>query len=151
MSVAPHEVLCPSNATGTPAISTAGSPSAMTHGECPLSGHTQASPLRATAMPWTGTVPEAATTLPPWLVASPSRIIPFMSFLSKSSRRLFRPSNSECVQICFVPKVLYSAIPQPAPYCKTVSGTEVVHRFAGTISAFGSRYVACLPDTCSRT
>ena len=41
-------------------------------------GQTHASPCRATAMPLTNEVEEAAITLPPWLVASPSRITFFM-------------------------------------------------------------------------
>lgn len=40
-----------------------------------------ASPCRATAKPLTCTVAEAAVTLPPWLVASPSRIIFFIVYL----------------------------------------------------------------------
>jgi hypothetical protein len=78
MSVAPQEVLWPWKATGMPPIDTMGSPSTITHGECPLIGQLQGSPFRATAMPCTDAVPEAASTLPPWLVASPSRITFFM-------------------------------------------------------------------------
>lgn len=59
----------------------------MTQEEWPLTGHAQASPLRATAIPLTDAVPEAAVTLPPWLVTSPSRITPFMLVYRSASQR----------------------------------------------------------------
>lgn len=78
MSVAPHDVLCPWKATGMPPTSTLGLPSTMTQKECPLIGQVHASPFLATAIPWTNAVGAAAITLPPWLVASPSRITLFI-------------------------------------------------------------------------
>ncbi len=74
ISTAPHEILCPSNATGMPSIVQLVSPSTMTQLLCPRFGQVHLSPSLATGLPPTSMWLEALTTVPPWLVESPSRI-----------------------------------------------------------------------------
>jgi hypothetical protein len=65
ISVAPQDVLCPSNATARPLIFTFSSPSAITQSRWPLVGQVHLSPMRATPLPITSDVSLPVTTLPP--------------------------------------------------------------------------------------
>ena len=71
----PQESLCPSSATGTPSIVQFVSPSTITQLLWPRLGQVHLSPNRATGRPPTVIWLVALTTLPPWLVESPNRII----------------------------------------------------------------------------
>src|SRR5438105_4449405 len=98
MSAAPHVVLWPSYATGTPLMVWFGSPSAMVQPPWPRLGQLHASPLRATAMPPTVKCgAPLAVTLPPWSVGSPRRMILLVIAQASSVGGVTPPSGGTAV------------------------------------------------------